>query len=127
MPWKVKTITQLVHTGQPDDSIGRIRLEDGTELVITDDYPHYPQWSAILHPSFIPDNIQEMRRRVLKQVAKKVDDPSGITLDGIVARLSDKSLVVGEYVTVIVQFGRWNPFIEFGYNSPVSEVIGSTA
>lgn len=127
MPWEVKTITQLVHTGRPDDSIGKIRLEDGTELIITDDYPSYPRWGAILHPSFMPDNIQEMRQRVLEQVVSRVADPSGITLDRVVARLSDESLVVGEYVTVIVQFGRWNPFIEFGYNSPVSEVIGSTA
>ncbi|MGB4768652.1 MAG: hypothetical protein WBP22_05355 [Candidatus Saccharimonas sp.] len=127
MPWEVKTITRLIHTGRPDDSIGKIRLEDGTELVITDDYPNYPQWSAALHPSFIPDNIQEIRQRVLEQVSEKVDDPSGITLDGVVARLSSESLVVGEYVTVIVQFGRWNPFIEFEYNSPVAEIIGSTA
>lgn len=127
MPWEVKTITRLIHTGRPDDSIGKIRLEDGTELVITDDYPNYPRWGAALHPSFMPDNIQEMRQRVLEQVVSRVADPSGITLDRVVARLSDESLVVGEYVTVIVQFGRWNPFIEFGYNSPVSEVIGSTA
>ncbi len=58
MPFEVRTRTTVVHTGQPDDSIFKIYLEDGTELIGTDRYPAYPRCTPALHPDFLPDAVK---------------------------------------------------------------------
>ena len=127
MPWKVETITQVVHEGRPDNAIGKIRLEDGTELIITVDYPNYPSWEAILHPDFLPKEIVVLREEVQHAVIRAHPGTllDSITLDRIVARLPRESLQVGGNVEVTVQFGRWSPTRSYLYESPVTELIGS--
>lgn len=123
MPWKVVTTTELVHTGRPDASIGKIILEDGTQLVITDYWPHYPARSMQLHPDFMPAEIVALIDQVYDDVLKEIDD---VERSGVVAQINAEKAKLGGKVYITVRFGSWsNPQQTYTYPSPIVELIGS--
>jgi hypothetical protein len=128
MPWKVETTTRLVHVGQPDDSIAKIRLADGTELVVTDYFPNYPMWSMQLDPDFMPDKVALLIDQVYNEIFTGLssDVTDGIERSSIVAQLDESLVKLGGQVKLTIQCGRWrNPHRSFNYTSPIVELIGS--
>jgi hypothetical protein len=116
MPFKVVTTITVVHTGPPDDSIFKIFLEDGTTLVGTDRYPHYPAFALALHPDFYPHDVEDLveeeyQRRItleheyVKDVGTSGRDPMELAKTRVDRKKIDAflgELVVGKSLTITV-------------------------
>ena len=57
MSWIVETVTRARFVGQPDESTVKVVLEDGTELFVIGDWPHYPSLTVVLDTTRLPEVI----------------------------------------------------------------------
>lgn len=121
MPWQIET--RLVHKGSLDGSIGKIRLADKTELIITEHCVSPPSTYPILHPDFMPERVQAARQGELERLRSVAIHPEEIRLSSVVAWLRPESLAIGNYVTVVIQYGRHQPQEEIVFDSPVIELV----
>lgn len=115
-----KLVSTFGFDGQPSQGKAklRIRLADGTKLIATDEWPHFPQMTLVLHPDHLPRRVAGARRELLQQVRGM--GATGARLNDIYPKLSSKLAVGDPGVTVVVRFGIWTePIRTITYNIKV--------